>query len=224
MYIDPEEIGRVQCKCIVAEGESIYVGDSMGGIAEILEKEMVFSTNSYIRTPSSSSSAAGSVGISCIHASEGMLVAGNEIGEVFCYSTHSFHELLCQFKPGGFITTSISCKTGVILAAYSCGHVRIFRVAIGFGELAVEMAAHSRCVNAIALHHENNIFATCSDDSMIHVWELPSVDAGSRPDVRLIFTENIANRLLTGLSFLRDGRLGVVAYDDENFHLFEPTH
>ena len=223
-YTDSDS-SHLRCKCITADGENIFVGDSMGGITCIVEKQSAFSASSHLHTPSSSSTAE-SIGITCIHASEGILVSGNEQGEVLCYRNCPPYELLCRFQSGGFITTSICCTRGIVLAAYSCGHLRIFRISLepsGVCELAVELAAHSRCINAVVLHPANNIFATCSDDSMMHVWELPSIVPKTKSDMRLIFTENISNRLLTGISFFHDGKLGVLAYDDGNMHLFEPA-
>ena len=120
------------------------------------------------------------------------------------------------------MTTSVCCRGNAVVAAFSSGHIRIYRVfpdsASGGGELVVEVGAHSRCVNALALHPSQHLLASCGEDGNLLVWEL---DAYSFK-INLVHSECMPHKLLTGTTFLQDGKLAVCAYDDDTLTTFQP--
>ena len=77
--------------------------------------------------------------------------------------------------------TSVGIREDVVAAGYSTGHLRIFRTRTS--ELVVEVAAHSRCINAIDV-------------------------AAHQPLVRLARPRRLARRVVTRRRFARAGGVG----------------
>lgn len=156
--------------------------------------------------------------ISALASSDSLLVSGNEIGEVVCFAVADAFEVQCRFAGASFPCTSICTRGDIITASYSSGHIRIFRANIK--EMAVELAAHSRCITGICLEPSLNVVASVSEDQHLRVWSIPSFSTPADSDVELIFSEWVENRLFTGVSFLNDGRIGVTAYDEDDMLVF----
>ena len=211
----------VSMKGIASSLNFIFIGGSNGIISVISEKDHKFELVHEIRTSERCE-------ITCLFATDQLLLAGNEKGDLFIYKITSSFEELCKFVGFGFMVTSVLLEESVAVAAYSSGHIRIFRLSLsrfgrrGMNELAIELCAHCRCINALALYSSKNIFASCGEDQMLNIWELSSFTGSEAISVKLIFNEKVDNRLLTGVTFFGDGRLAVVAYDDDKFLLFNP--
>jgi WD40 repeat protein len=58
------------------------------------------------------------------------------------------------------------------------------------GSLVCELSAHSRCINAITCHPTKSLFATCSDDTFVHVFEVVG-DTPWKRDVNLILSSRV---------------------------------
>ena len=114
----------------------------------------------------------------------------------------------------GYPCTSLGMHGDVIIAAYSTGHIRLFRSSIR--EMAIELTAHARIINSIKIHPTLNMFVSCGDDQFLNVWSLPDFQSVSSKDVELLCAERIPNRLLTGVSFFGDQKIGVVSYDEDD--------
>ena len=227
--LDPETInssgmhdGFPVCRGIASVGDYIYVGDSNGGIVCLQLKGQEFEV---LSTTTTFSGTGKPVGIMCMNASDNLFSVGNEIGELFCYElssssptpTTSFFE----FQQTGFAITSICCRGDAVITAFSSGHIRIFRVtpdrvSQGSG-LVVEISAHSRCINALALHPTKYSFASCGEDGRLLIWELDSSDF----KINLVHSELISHKLLTGVIFLQDCKLALSAYEEEIVGIYE---
>ena len=68
----------------------------------------------------------------------------------------------------------------------------------------MEVAAHARCITAIALNPDAPVIATVSEDCVLSVWTLPPSPEDGR-EVELVFTDFLEDRMLTGVAFLVDG-------------------
>eukprot|EP01041_Mallomonas_annulata_P006345 gene6345-12830_t len=159
--------------------------------------------------------------ITAIAASETLLVCANEAGEVIGFSVAEAFEVMCKFPGAHFPCTSVCTREDTIIAAYSTGHIRLFRASIS--ELAIEVAAHSRCITALAIDPSLNVLASVSEDQYLHVWHFPTFVSRENCDMDLLFTEKIDNRLLTGVAFLNNGKIGVTAYDEDDMIIFSKT-
>ena len=218
-----DPIASAQCKGITSTGNYIYIGDGNGGITSLRLAEQ-FEVLPYSAT---SSGTGKSVGITCMHASDKLLSVGNEIGEVFCFDvsssspspTTSFYE----FQGTEFTATSICCRESVVVAAFSSGHIRIFKVfpdkVSRENELVVEIAAHSRCINALALHPTKYSFASCGEDGKLLIWDFDPTQF----KINLVYSELMPHKLLTGATYLQDCKLAVSSYDRDALDIFEPS-
>lgn len=145
----------------------------------------------------------------------GKLVVGNELGDIFLFDCEGgVFEQVWEFAGVGYPCTALGVHLDVIVAAYSSGHVRLFRY--GIHELAIELTAHARIINALSIHPTLNMFATCGDDQFINVWSLPDFKSVSSNSVELLCSERVPNRLLCGVSYFGDEQIGVVSYDEDD--------
>jgi WD40 repeat protein len=149
--------------------------------------------------------------------SASLLACGNDFGDVHLYNAKSNFEQLCEFRGFGYPCTSIVLNDDAVVCAYSSGHIRIFRT--DSLEMAIEVTAHIRCINALALHPELRLFASCGEDQFVNVWALPEFHRVGSNTTELLFSERFPNRLLTGIAFCRDSKLAATSYDEEDLIL-----
>lgn len=143
-----------------------------------------------------------------------MLVVGNEQGDLFLFSTNVIFELQWEFPGVGYPCTALGMKDSVVVAGFSSGHIRIFRSDIR--EMSIELCAHARIINAVCVHPTLSMFVSCGDDQFLNVWSLPSFRDVSSSAVELLSSERIPNRLLTGVAFFPDDKIGVTSYDEDD--------
>ena len=118
----------------------------------------------------------------------------------------------------------------------------LFRINIK--ELMVEVAAHTRCINAIDIHAHQPLVVTVGEDTFVNVWSLPDFESKGSSEVRvaafgeghkcpsgaqtrslqvsLLFSSCVKDQMLTGVQFLRDGTSNVAcaAYDTETISVY----
>ena len=82
----------------------------------------------------------------------------------------------------GFPCTCVAVSGDVIVAGFSTGTLRIYRLSAL--ELHMEVAAHSRCITALSVHPSATMMATVSEDTFLHIWPLPSFDSKDVDEVR----------------------------------------
>jgi WD40 repeat protein len=153
-------------------------------------------------------------GITAAASSSSRLVVGNELGDLFLFTPGEVFEQVFEFPGVGYPCTSVAIRDDVIVAAYSSGHIRLFRGSIQ--EMAIEITAHARIINAIALHPTLSTFASCGDDQFLNIWSLPDFKDKSEHNAELLFSERLPNRLLTGIGYFSEDRIGVASYDEDD--------
>lgn len=77
------------------------------------------------------------------------------------------------------------------------------------GAVVCEMSVHSRCLNALTCHPTKSIFATCSDDTFVHVFEVVG-DTPLKRDVNLILSSRVNDYQLVGVTFGGEGNSSIV--------------
>jgi WD40 repeat protein len=156
--------------------------------------------------------------ISALSSSSKYLFSGTDNGDlIFLDSNCAFAEAH-KFPGNGTCVTSTAAFEDKVVAGYSSGHIRIFRVDIF--ELAVEITAHARCVMGLAAASDKSSFASCGEDQCINVWSLPCFSSQSSNEVDLLFTEKIDNQLCTGIAYLPSNRIAVASYDTDSAIIF----
>ena len=125
----------------------------------------------------------------------------------------------------GFPCTSIAAHNELLIASFSSGHLRFYDLASG--DLCVEVAAHSRSINALAVNADSTVVSTVSEDCVVSIWTIPkSPDDGD--DVELVFSDYVEDRQLTGVAFLIDGhgerKMLVNSYDTDTIDVWREIH
>lgn len=124
----------------------------------------------------------------------------------------------------GDSVTGIVSNNNFFIVAYGGGKVRLF--SSNSGALVVEVAAHARWINAIAVEPTLSAstggqhFATAADDGAVLVWQAPSDANGHK--LSLVGQKTVKNYLWTGIAFADAGdrRLFAAAYDVDRAYTF----
>ena len=158
--------------------------------------------------------------IMCTGGSLSVLASANETGCIFTFDVSGAFELLFKHEGYGFPVTCMAVLDDVIYAGFSSGHIRIYRSNIH--ECSVEFTAHTRALCGILLLPRSNFFVSCSEDQLMRVWSLPNFTSTTASHVDMLFTEQISNRLCTGMAAFSDSRICIASYDDDNLIVYAP--
>eukprot|EP00758_Cryptobia_borreli_P014016 Tbor_TRINITY_DN5886_c4_g17::TRINITY_DN5886_c4_g17_i1::g.6931::m.6931 len=143
---------------------------------------------------------------------------GDVKGEILLWART--RDIIFQIPSHGGIN---DCVTGIvvdisfIVGAFGCGKIRFF--SLKSGVLMVEIAAHARWINALSYEPVTRQIASCSDDGMICVWQLPENEQ-KLADTKLVNYANRKNALWTGCAFTEPGVLMSVAFDFDHMFRF----
>ncbi|TNV77557.1 hypothetical protein FGO68_gene3676 [Halteria grandinella] len=98
--------------------------------------------------------------------------------------------------------------------AYANGSVKLITPA---GVVVSEIGAHSRGINALTCHPQRPIFATCSDDTFVNVYEVTG-ETVENLDVNLLLSSKVNDFVIVGLAFGGDGLKSLIGapYDYKN--------
>jgi WD40 repeat protein len=164
--------------------------------------------------------------ISSVASSGSLLAIGDENGNVHCFDPACAYEKCFEHKGCGFSCTSVVTSGNAVIAGFSSGHIRVFQVFSSFlnthekNELVFEIAAHIRSITGLSMHPYRNMIVSCSEDQYIQVWAIPNFLNSQGSDVDILFYEKLENKLLTGVSFLEDGKLAAISYDHDDLLIF----
>ena len=88
------------------------------------------------------------------------------------------------------------------------------KIAQSTGSIVAELSSHSRSLNALVCHPSKPLFATCSDDTFMNVFEVKG-DKPERIDVNLVLSSKVNDYQLCGLVFAGEGNNSIlsVPYD-----------
>ena len=78
------------------------------------------------------------------------------------------------------------------------------------GNVLCEISSHSRVLNSLVCHPSRSVFATCSDDTFINVYEV-SGDKLEKLDVNLILSSRVNDYMLCGIAFGDEQNSSIVA-------------
>eukprot|EP00041_Stephanoeca_diplocostata_P036491 m.1334909 g.1334909 ORF g.1334909 m.1334909 type:complete len:277 (+) comp24877_c0_seq7:162-992(+) len=120
--------------------------------------------------------------------------------------------------------TSVVLCGGIVAVATASGLISMYHA--DTKEKLAEIAAHARCINALAVDATGTLMASVGDDSRVFVWRFPG--GSTRDDAepmaqwcRLVFSATVTDKLLTGVVFdPLEGHLAVTAYDSNELLVF----
>eukprot|EP01064_Diplonema_japonicum_P033394 TRINITY_DN655_c6_g1_i1.p1 TRINITY_DN655_c6_g1~~TRINITY_DN655_c6_g1_i1.p1 ORF type:complete len:317 (+),score=52.76 TRINITY_DN655_c6_g1_i1:52-1002(+) len=143
----------------------------------------------------------------------GFIIASADIsGEMIVWS-ESLEVASTASFPGDTIT-SIHIFSSFIAASFGSGLIRLYDS--HNCSVAVEIAAHSRWINAMHYNPSTNLLASVSEDMLLCLWQMPSKSNGGK--VQLHSHELLKDCLLTGVR-LDDSTAYVTAYDWDKLYV-----
>jgi hypothetical protein len=154
--------------------------------------------------------------VSALGSSVSNMASGDENGHVAVWCAGGL-EQVCAFPSMGCPCCSVVVRADRVVAAFVSGVVRVYDIARA--RVQIEIDAHCRTLNAIALHPQYDVFASAGEDGFINVWQLPDK---RNLDVRLVASLRVPDALLCGVAFLLDGsnRLAALAYDSPKLYVW----
>lgn len=156
--------------------------------------------------------------LSCAGSSS-LIAGGSDSGEIKCFYPQAGFEIKYHHAGYGSPVTAMVTRGEVLIAGYASGHLRVFRTDIQ--EMTIEINAHARPISGMCLHHKHPYFVTCSEDQTLMVWDFPDFSNRACSDINIIFSDKLANRILTGVAFLSKSRICTVSYDDDTMVVYK---
>jgi WD40 repeat protein len=145
---------------------------------------------------------------------ENLLASADEAGNIALWSTKEAKEgaytKIADFKGTGDPCWSVQIGHGYVIGGYSTGHIRMF--SLEKKQLSVEIAAHTRTINAIDIHPSLPMVIACSEDTYLSAWSIPATKGAQVKNLSMISTNS---SLLTGCRFCGKDKtlVAVTAYD-----------
>lgn len=202
-------------KGVSSDGQSFFVGASNGLILVYDCTAGMHSANFPIVQRLESEN---NIAIASISSSENYVGAANDNGSIFAYRIKEGYFQSCSFAGDGTPVTSLAQNDTLIMAGYSSGLVRIYRLDIN--ELCIEITAHVRLITAIDYQEHIGLLATVSMDQQLMVWSIPNLRSKVSGTVNCVFAEALTDKLCTGVAFVGENRLAVSCYDEEEISLY----
>jgi len=180
---------------IAHDGKShLFFGSGSGDV--LLFKLSAGKLNLLKKAPTSFSRAIWAV---AYDASLSLLASGDEAGNIACFTIKPGSEDIersWEAKGSGMPITSVAIGHDLLVTADTTGKIRAY--SLEKKSLVLEIAAHSRNINAIAIHPTKPMLACASEDCFLSVWTLPTA---AQPAVRSLIMYSPAPALLTGVVF-----------------------
>lgn len=145
---------------------------------------------------------------------------GNSNGYVIILSCHNnldwkpLHNIVPSSEIPVVSIGTLFRGENLYVIAYANGMVKLITTN---GKIVCDLQAHSRTITALACHSSKAVFATCSDDTFMHIFEV-SGDKLDKLDVNLIISSRVNDFMLTGICFGGEDNNSVMAvpYDFKN--------
>lgn len=195
---------------MVEIGDRLFVAVGHGtGEVTLAEIGPDFSANVFSKVKAHHAS----VSAVATNASSPAMIVTGDVNGALQFWNNQFQPFVSVPIPGECVT-SIAIFGAFVCASYGSGTIRLFLAQTG--ELRIEVAAHSKWINAIGYSPVTNVLASVSDDSLLCLWRMPTVED---PRLHHIGHRLLTNQLLTGVSFSDDGKTVFVApFDVDKLH------
>ena len=119
--------------------------------------------------------------------------------------------------------TCVAVSDKFIMAGYATGMLRILR--IDSGSMYAEIGGHTRSVMSIDVHPDMPQFISVGLDSVLTVWNMPSLEAIDNDDaeVHASFTDLAEDAPFVGAQFSRDGMENIIVscYDQKHIRVYK---
>jgi WD40 repeat protein len=195
---------------IAGNEKSVFIGTSLGQILEISLPQS--GPDHHIELVSKVSCSKNP--ITCLCTCKEYVICADDRGGFSAYTTSKHISSPIYSKKGDdYPCTSIVATDNSIIASFSTGHIRGYKLSTG--ELLVTLTAHIRCINGLAMHPSENIVVSVSEDQYISVWSIGDFSTRSGKSFDLLSSIKVDNHQCTGVGVYADGRVAVSSYDED---------
>ena len=146
-------------------------------------------------------------------------LSSDSVGTVSGYGISSGALVLkwAHHNANGDACTSVCAAPAFAVCGYGSGHIRLLDAATG--SQFVEIAAHTRWINALAYSPSRNEVYSASEDMLLCVWGLPRGPAET--GVALRGYKHMKDCLLTGVSVSDDEKsVAISVFDQDKISVF----
>jgi WD40 repeat protein len=189
---------------IASDGkETLFVGSGGGDILVLTLTKAKLALNKLI--PASAEGhldgpQGGGVSALTYASATSALVSGDDWGNICFWPAATADSIgakpAARVEGKGSPVNVLASGQGIIGAGFASGHVRMLDPSKR--ALLVEIAAHTRSINALDIHASKPLLLAAAEDTFVTVWSIPS---SSNPSVKSLSAESPALGLLTGARF-----------------------
>jgi len=203
----PASLKELHLRGIATDGkEALFVGCGNGDILVFAVSKAKMTLSKIVPASAeghqdSAAAAQGSGGVSALTYASGanVLVSGDDWGHL-CFWPAVGGDVpakpAARVEGKGAPVNVLVSGHGLVAAGLASGHIRLLDpVRKG---LAVEVAAHTRAINALDMHPSKPLLLSAAEDTFVTVWSLPTA---ANPQVKNLSAESPALGLLTGARF-----------------------
>jgi len=191
---------------IASDGkDGLYVGTGTGDILvfQVTKSKMALTkTISHAQVASEGGNTSAGVSALVYAQPHSSLVSGDDYGNIVFWAGAGDAlnpSKTVRIAGVGAPVNLLSFAHGWCVSATACGHIRMYDVAAR--SLAVEIAAHTRAINALDIHPTRPMLLAGSEDTFVSCWSLPSPPGDGSVQVRHLMSEVPSLGLLTGCRF-----------------------
>ncbi len=152
----------IACPSPPSSSDCLMVGSSTGGVIFFHVEGKDFEFDQVVKGHDTA--------VTCMGGGANCCVSGDQDGNTTVWSAVSKAEQ-CRLKGDGHPATSCHVRKDRVFVAYSTGNIKIFLRSTQ--SVAVEIAAHARCIWAMDIHPYKNWIASVGEDTMLNVFEFP---------------------------------------------------
>jgi WD40 repeat protein len=181
--------------------ETLYVGQGSGELLVLsLTKSKLSLVRSIPEVHLESSPSSGGISALLYVQKDNVLVSGDDHGNIVFWSGSGpdvSGSKSTRLSGSGSPVNLLAHGQGHLAAAFASGHVRLYDV--GKKVATVEIASHTRSINALTIHRTRPLLLSASEDTFVSVWQLPTAATGGQ--VKHLMAESPVLGLLTGCVF-----------------------
>lgn len=199
-------------------GRTLFVGTSQGDVLVFREDNGSLTLRLKLRASKTPISTV------CASVSSGILAAGSTSGQISVWRLDDLVNVGKVIRKGSSCM-SLQIRKKLVMAAFSSGQIRVYSCASGV-RLVAEIAAHVRCITALALHPQKDWLASVSEDTAINVWSFSGTTSDDTADddddleIRLIFSKVEQDAVFTAVGFRGDDLVSM-SYDRSTLFVYK---
>ncbi|XP_013393021.1 WD repeat-containing protein 54 isoform X2 [Lingula anatina] len=149
---------------------------------------------------------------------DGRVFSSDDSGAIVMWKAGEPFQQMLKISGAGSPCCSLAVWKNMVVGGYGSGHLRLYNT--DTGNLAAEVTAHARWINAVDVAKNTGLLLSVSEDSFIRIWQLKE---GNSPEISFVFGEAVTDLQLVGGCFNNDDGISFVTtgYDNNDIVMFK---